>query len=389
MSTKNLTLRSTVRAPSGQKPYLELSFVEQEIPKPKPTEVVIRLEAAPINPSDLYLLLTGAELATGKSETDSTGHPNFRAEISEKILPAVKGRIGQQLPVGNEGAGTVVAAGSDPAAQKLIGKVVAAIGGGMYANYRVVDVSQVIEHLPGTTAKEAASSFVNPLTVLGMIETMKNHKAKGLIHTAAASQLGQQLVRVCKADGIPLINIVRRNEQEELLKQTGAKYVINTSKSTWNNDLVDAIYETGIYLAFDATGGGVLASQILTAMEQAALRNSKTYSRYGSDVHKHVYIYGGLDTSPITLHKAYGLSWGVQGWLLFNYLASINAERNKAVRERVAKEIKTNFITNYTAEISLTDFTNGPLLQKIAKMSTSEKYLVLPQKGKQEKQSKL
>jgi len=290
----------------------------------------------------------------------------------------LKGRVGTPVEVGNEGAGTVIAAGSDPEAQKLLGKVVAILGGAMYAQYRLIAANQCLPLLPGTPASEGASCFVNPLTVLGMLETVKEEGFKGLIHTAAASALGQMLVKVCQADGIPLVNIVRRQEQVDLLKKLGAKYVVDSSAPTFQEDLVTAIAETGAYVAFDAIAGGTMANTILSAMETAANKEAKVYSRYGSSVFKQVYFYGMLDKSPTILSRDYGMQWGYKGWMVLNFLQKIGPVKAQALRERVVRELKTNFATTYTAEIALTDVTHLTTLQKIAQQSTSEKYLIIP-----------
>jgi len=273
----NLTLRSTVHPPAeGKRPFVELSLLSETVPTPKADEVIIRVEATPLNPSDLYLLLPthhATEIPKSVVSKDSAGRPTLRADIPDQYFQGLKPRVSTPLPVGNEGAGTVVDAGSSAEAQRLIGKTVAVLGGAMYSQYRCVKASQCLELSPGTTAREGASCFVNPLTVLGMLETMKMENFKGLVHTAAASQLGQMLVKACNADGIPLVNVVRKADQEELLKSLGAKYIVNSSSPTFQDDLEKAIQATNAFLAFDATGGGSLASIILNAMEKAANKN--------------------------------------------------------------------------------------------------------------------
>jgi len=270
--------------------------------------------------------------------------------------------------------------GESKEAQKLLGKLVAAYGGGMYTQYRVLPAQYVLELLPGTTAAEGAACFVNPLTVLGMIETMKIEGFKGLIHTAAASQLGQMLVRACQHDNIPLINIVRKQEQVEILKSLGAKYILNSSSPTFPKDLENAVAETGVYLAFDATGGGLLAHNILAAMERAASRG-QAWSRYGSETLKKVYIYGGLDTSPTTLKRTYGLSWALGGWFLGSFLKKIGPNKAEELRQRVAREIKTTFATSYDREISLLDVLDSELIKRYARFVTGAKFVVNPNKG--------
>jgi NADPH:quinone reductase len=287
-------------------------------------------------------------------------------------------RVGESMPVGNEGAGTVVAAGASDAAQRLLGTKVAAAGGAMYAQYRAVDTAFCLELPPGATATDGASSFVNPMTALGMIETMRMEDHTGLVHTAAASNLGQMLNRLCREDQIPLVNIVRKPEQEELLRAAGAAFVCNSSKPEFMDELTDALTQTGATLAFDATGGGKLASQILSCMEAAANATASGYSRYGSTVHKQVYIYGSLDKSPTELTRNYGLAWGIGGWLLTPFLGKIGLEGLVRLRERVAAELTTTFASTYAAEISLRGALVLDNLAAYAKQATGRKYLIRP-----------
>ena len=175
----------------------------------------------------------------------------------------------------------------------------------------------------GTTPADGASWFVNPLTALGMTETMRRENHKALVHTAAASNLGQMLNKICIKDGIGLVNIVRSKEQADILHKIGAKHVVDSTADSFMDDLTNALVETGATIAFDAIGGGKLAGQILTCMEIAANKTAKEYSRYGSNVYKQVYIYGSLDNRPTELSRAFGLTWGVGGWLLTPFLQKI------------------------------------------------------------------
>src|SRR6478672_9013346 len=288
-----LELRSTVTSHGT----LELSLQDVPVPTPAANEVVVRVEASPINPSDLGVLIAGADMTTATVE-GTPERPVVTASLGEGALAGLSARIDKPLPVGNEGAGTVVAAGQSSAAQALLGKTVGIAGGGMYSQYRLVDASACLVLPEGATAKDGASSFVNPLTALGMLETMRSQGHSGLVHTAAASNLGQMLVKLCLADGIPLVNIVRTADQEQLLRSLGAVHVCNTSSPSFPADLVAALKATSATLAFDAIGGGTLTSQILNGMEEAANATAVVYSRYGSAVHKQVYIYGSLDTGP-------------------------------------------------------------------------------------------
>ena len=358
---------------------LRLDLKEQPMPTPGENEVLIRIEATPINPSDHGVMFGWASMADATS-TGSGADTVLSAPVSEQGMAVMKARIGQSLALGNEGAGTVVATGSSELAKSLDGKVVAAMGGGMYGQYRCVDASVCLPLLDGHTAKDGASSFVNPLTALCMIETMNLEGHTALVHTAAASNLGQMLNRICLDGGVDLVNIVRKNEQETLLREMGAKYVVNSSKGSFMADLTDAIHATGATLAFDATGGGTLASTILSAMEAAAARTPGAYSIYGSVKHKQVYLYGGLDTSPTTLNRGYGMAWGVGGWLLPNFLARVGQEVATRLRTRVATEMKTTFASHYTNEISLAEALDAGIVAQYNSKSTGKKFLVCPQK---------
>jgi len=358
---------------------LRLELKEQPMPIPGENEVLIRIEATPINPSDHGVMFGWASMASATSSGNGADTV-LSAPVSEQGMAVMKARIGQSLAVGNEGAGTVVATGTSELAKSLDGKVVAAMGGGMYGQYRCVDASVCLPLLEGHTAKDGASSFVNPLTALCMIETMNLEGHTALVHTAAASNLGQMLNRICLDGGVDLVNIVRKDEQETLLREMGAKYVVNSSKDSFMADLTDAIHATGATLAFDATGGGTLASTILSAMEAAAARTPGAYSIYGSVKHKQVYLYGGLDTSPTALNRGYGMAWGVGGWLLPNFLARVGQEVATRLRTRVATEMKTTFASHYTNEISLAEALDADIVAQYNSKSTGKKFLVCPQK---------
>jgi NADPH2:quinone reductase len=360
---------------------IEISIATVKKPTPAEDEALIRVEAAPINPSDLGLLLSfAADLSSIRVSGDGD-QTATSMKIHPALMNAMKPRLGQSMPVGNEGAGVVEDAGAN--AKELIGKTVGLAGGAMYSQYRCVPASSCLVMNDGTSSKEAASSFVNPLTALAFIETMKMEKHSAIVHTAAASNLGQMLVKICKDDNIPLINIVRKTEQEKILKDLGAKYVCNTGDSDFTENLIAALVETGATLGFDATGGGnngELPGQILSAMEVAANKTAKEYSRYGSDTYKQVYIYGGLDPSPTILKRAFGMSWGLGGWLLTPMIGKIGMERFQQMRKRVAAEIKTTFASNYAAEISLEEMLQPDNIKSYAKQATGEKYLVSPHK---------
>lgn len=366
-------LRSLVREDGT----LELSLREVPIPEPQPNEVLIRVEAAPINPSDLGLLLAGADMSTAQvaGPPDS---PVVTAALPAGALNAMAARVGTSLPVGNEGAGTVIGAGSGPSAQALLGKTVALAGGSMYAQYRCVDASVCLVLPEGTPASAGASSFVNPLTSLGMVETMRREGHSALVHTAAASNLGQMLVKLCLEEKVPLVNLVRRPEQEEILRAIGATHVCNSASPRFKEQLTESLAQTSATLAFDATGGGELAGRILTCMESALSRAAGVYSRYGSTTHKQVYIYGGLDRSPTVLNRNFGMAWGIGGWLLTPFLQSIGPEALQALRERVAAGLATTFASSYTKQVSLAEALQPDAFSVYVLQATGEKYLICP-----------
>ncbi len=372
---ENLQLRSMVTDDG----YLQLSLETEEVATPGDDEVVIRIEAAPINPSDMGLLFGAADMTTAEA-SGTAARPIIRAKIPPAMLRAVAPRVGRSLPCGNEGAGVVVAAGSSKGAQALMGKTVAVLGGAMYAKYRLMKASQCLPLPAGTTAAEGASCFVNPLTVIGMVETMRLEGHTALVHTAAASNLGQMLQKLCIAEGVDLVNIVRKQEHVDLLKGLGAKYVCNSSDADFMERLVEALTETRATVGFDATGGGKLGSQILTAMEQAAGKYSAGAGAYGSTVHKQVYIYGGLDRTPTTLTRSFGMAWGLGGWLLTPFLQKIGPEAAQKLREKVAAEIKTTFASRYTQSVSLPEALTLKAIGVYAKQATGEKYLITPAK---------
>jgi len=374
MPTASLQLRTLINNDNT----LELSIQEVEIPDPGPNEVLVRVEAAPINPSDLALLFGPADMTTAQV-SGTADRPVVTADVPENLMRLVKARIGESLPIGNEGSGVVVAAGESDAAQALMGKMVGIVGGEMFGQHRCVNVYQALELAEGTTAAEGASCFVNPLTSQAMVETMRAEGHKALVHTAAASNLGQMLNKICIADGVDLVNIVRKPEQEEILRGIGAKYICNSSADSFMKDLTEALVTTGATIAFDATGGGKLGSDILTCMEAAAQRTMKEYNRYGSDVFKQLYIYGGLDRSQTTLTRNYGFAWSVGGFLLTPFLQKAGMETQLRLRGRVAAEIKTTFASHYTSEVSLAGALTPEAMSVYGKQATGEKFLIMPQ----------
>ena len=380
MSTDNermaLQLRSLVKR-SGE---LELSLASIAVPQPAANDVLVRIEASPLNPSDLGLLFGAADMGTAKA-SGSASRPVVTARIPEAAMKAMAGRLDASMPVGNEGAGVVVEAGASDAAQALLGKTVAMLGGAMYAQYRSMPADQCLLLPEGATPADGASSFVNPLTALGMVETMRREGHSALVHTAAASNLGQMLNRICLKDGVGLVNIVRKQEQADLLRAMGAAHVCNVGSPTFLQDLTEALVATGATIAFDATGGGKLAGQILGCMEAALNKTAKEYSRYGSTTHKQIYLYGGLDTSPTEFNRNFGMAWGMGGWLLFPFLQKIGLAAAQALKQRVAAELKTTFASRYAKEISLAEVLDLDVIAVYNQRATGEKYLINPNKG--------
>jgi NADPH:quinone reductase-like Zn-dependent oxidoreductase len=371
-----LQLRSLIKK-SGE---LEISLVSVPNPELAENEVLVSVEASPINPSDLGLLIGAADMTTAKV-SGSKDMPVVSAKVPDAAMKSMAGRLDESMPVGNEGAGVVIKTGASDAAKALMGKTVAMIGGAMYAQYRTMRAKDCLVLPAGTTAAEGASCFVNPLTALGMTETMRREGHKALVHTAAASNLGQMLNKICLKDGIGLVNIVRSREQADILRKIGAKYVVDSTSPEFMDALTNALVETGATLAFDAIGGGKLAGQILTCMEISANKTAKVYSRYGSSVHKQVYIYGSLDPRPVELNRAFGMAWGVGGWLLFPFLQKIGPADGEKLRQRVAAELKTTFASHYTQVVSLQEALQLSNIAVYAKRATGEKYLINPNKG--------
>lgn len=356
---------------------LEISLQQVKVPDPKPHQVIVRMQASPINPSDMWPMFGPADLREASYHDDKK---TLTAPVHKGMLGRIKSRLDMELPIGNEGAGTVVAAGDSDAAQALMGKTVGVLTGASYAQYCCVPVQSCIKHHDDTTARDAASSFVNPLTALGMVETMRMEGHSALIHTAAASSLGVMLNKICLAEEVPLVNIVRKQQQAEILKKLGAKHVVNSSSDSFKSDLYDAINQTGATLAFDAIGGGELVSDILTAMEQVGSKDAKGFNTYGSDSNKQVYIYGGLDFSPTVLNRAYGMTWSIGGWLLMRFLGKLSAQKIAELHQRVADEITTTFAIDFSQELSFEQAMTPSVIMQYNAKKTGEKYFINPNK---------
>lgn len=364
-------IRSLVTA-AGE---VRVELAEVPVPRPGPDEVLIRVQATPVNPSDLGTLFAAADLGAARRE----GTDRYPVVVAPVSGPAAAARVGQSLPVGNEGAGLVVAAGSSEAAQALMGRTVAGLGGAMYAEYRCLPVASCLVLTDGTDPRDAASCFVNPLTALGMVETMRREGHHGLVHTAAASNLGQMLNRICLADGVPLVNVVRRPDQAELLRGQGATLVCDTSSPRFDDELTAALQASGATIAFDAIGGGSLAGRILAAMEAAVLAGQAgAYNRYGSAVHKQVYLYGNLDRGRTELERTFGMAWGIGGWLLTNFLTAVGPEVAAGLRRRVVEELHSTFASSYTKELALDALLDLDEIAVYSRQATGQKVLVRP-----------
>jgi len=371
---ESLEIRSRISAGGT----LELFLAETVIGEPAPDEVIVRIEAAPLNPSDIGTLLGPADLSSFRA-LGSAERPIATAAIPEARMASVQARLGLALPAGNEAAGVVVKAGAD--LQSLVGRNVAVFGGGMYAQYRKLKSADCLVLPNGVAPRDGASAFVNPQTALGMVETMRREGHTALVHTAAASSLGQMLNRVCRADGIELVNIVRKPSQMALLRDLGAAYVIDSTAPDFGQALLHALVKTKATLAFDAIGGGNMASTILAAMERASAAAASGYSRYGSTVHKQIYIYGGLAPGPKILDGNFGMAWGVGGWLMTNCYEKLGPDTARRLRDRIAAELTTTFATHYTAEISLADALSPAVIAAYSRRATGEKYLIMPNRN--------
>ncbi|MDY7099853.1 MAG: zinc-binding dehydrogenase [Actinomycetota bacterium] len=360
---------------------ITIAVVEADVPAPGAEEVTVRIEAAPVNPSDMGMMFAMGDVSAAET-VEVDGRPGARLPVSERATQAQSVRHGRDLPFGNEGAGVVVAAGDSPAAQELVGRTVGFLSGNAYAQYRTVPVAACLPVPDGTPARAAAAAFVNPLTALGMIETMRREGHTTLVHTVGASNLGQMLIRLCAAEGIELVNIVRRPEHVEQLRALGANHVCNSGDDDFDEQLTAAMSATGATIAFDAIGGGTMASRLLTAMERAAsAAGDGGFSRYGSDVYKQVYIYGGLDRSPTVLDRTFGMTWGVGGWLLTPFLMSIGADDRARLNQRVVDELTTTFRSDYGMELDLHQAVDPARIAEYGRQSTGNKALITPHGG--------
>jgi NADPH2:quinone reductase len=371
IATSALELRSRISS-AGR---LEVSLVDVPVQTPGPGEVLVRIDAAPLNPSDMGLLFGPANLAEAEY-SGTADRPVLRAPVNPATLDRLKLRLDKSLPVGNEGCGSVVRAGAG--VEHLLGRTVSVYGGAMYTQYRCLPAVNCLVLPGGVSAEQGASGFVNPLTALGLVETAQQAGHKAIIQTAAGSNVGHMVAKICAADGIPLISIVRRADQIETLRTLGSRYVLDTSSDTFDQELAEAVDDTRATVAFDAVGGP-LTGRMLNAMEAGLGRKETAYSRYGVPIVKDVYVYGSLDTRPVEVSLfGVGLYWGVRGWLLFQYLEKIGSETGQRLRERVAREIHTTFATRYKGSVSLSEALSREAVGNYYQRRTGEKYLITP-----------
>lgn len=350
---------------------LRLTIAELEVPPPAADEAIVRIEAAPVNPTDIFLMLSMADLARARLVDGA-----LEAPVPPVVVGVFAGRLGQPLAVGSEGAGTVVEAGASAQAQALLGKRVGLVGGA-FATHRKLPVAMLRELPAGCTAEAGASWFVNPMTALSFVETMRAEHHTAIIHTAAASNLGRMLIKICAADRVPLVNVVRRAEQVEQLRALGAEHVLDSSRPTFGDELVEAVAATGATLAFDAIGGGTIGAQLLHAMERVASRSMKTFSHYGSSTPKQLYIYGSLDRSPTQLARTFGLTWSAGGYLVTSALRKLGPEVRDRMSARVMRELATTFASTYQHRISLEQLLDVDTLRRCAATTTGEKALIV------------
>ena len=353
---------------------VECTLVEIELPEPGPDDVLVEIEAAPINPSDLGLMFGAADMSTLRA-AERDGQPAVLMDVPDAAMRAMAPRIGHWMAVGNEGSGRVIAAGKSDAAQALMGQRVGMFGGEMYAGHRCLPASQCMAFPENISAEQAASCFVNPMTALGFMETRLMEGQQAIVQTAAASNLGQMLLRLCQADDVPLVNIVRSDEQVALLKSKGAEWVLNSQAESFMKDLIAALVATGATLAFDAIGGGRGVNRILTAMEIAAAKTGP-WSRYGSEELKQAYIYGQLDLGATELTRGYGWVWSVSGWLLTPFMKRAGPEVVARMQQRVLEEIDTTFASHYSSRLSLAEAITVEAVEDYCARKTGQKTLL-------------
>lgn len=356
---------------------LELSLDETEIGEPASDEVVVRMEAAPIHPTDMALMFGLADMSQAQARGTSE-RPVLTAPVPAAVMPVTSLRLDRSLPVGIEGAGTVMRAGDG--ARHLQGRMVAVFGDGSFAQYRCVKASDCMVLPDDASPAEGAAAIVNPLTALCMVETLRRRGCDALVHTAAASTLGRMLLELCREEGLALVNVVRRPEQVQELKGLGAVHVCDSSAPGFRESLTDAIAATGATVCFDAVGGK-LTGRILACLEAAASRSTAEYSRYGTTEPKHVYVYGALDRAPIEIGRGVGLTWSVSGWLLFNVMAALGRDRVEQLHERIRQGLRTTFASHFTSVISLADALRPEIVADYAERRTGAKYLIDPQLG--------
>ena len=351
---------------------LTVAVENVSVAEPSGNQVLVRMEAAPINPSDLAILVGAADI-----ENAEFSDGKFVAKVPEPFNKGSKARHGIKLPAGNEGAGTVVATGESDAAKALMGQRVSCVPGNAFSQYCLVDANQCLP-LGDHSAEAGASAFVNPMTALGFVENAKLDGQDAILHTVGASNLGQMLTRICVEDGIGLVNIVRKADQADLLKSLGSTHVVNSAADDFMNQLAGAIDQTGAFYGFDPVGGGTGVDTAFKAMEKVAVQRMTEYSRYGSNQAKRMFIYGRLDAGATILTPGYGFGWTLSGWLLFPFLQSVGHETVGRMRKRVLENLTTTFANHYKKRVNLEEMLTKDSVSEYRAMRTGEKYLVTP-----------
>lgn len=368
MTTTGKQLFSTLESDGT----LTVAVEEVTFSDPTGNQVLVKMEAAPINPSDLLVLTGAADLGNADYSPGK-----LVAKVPEPFTTGSKARLGLKLAIGNEGAGTVVAAGDSDMAKALVGQRVSCVSGHAFSQYCIADATMCVP-LGDYTAEQGASAFVNPMTALGFAETAKADGQRAIVHTAAASSVGQMLIKICAEDGIELVNIVRKADHVNLLKGLGARYVVNSSDDDFKARLFDAIDATGAFYGFDPIGGGRAVDGVLAAMEKVAVSRMPEYSRYGSTQAKRMFIYGRLDPSPLVLGGSYGTGWTLSDWFLTPFLQRAGMETVGRMRRRVLENLTTTFASSFKERVDLEQMLTREAVAGYSAKKTGEKYLVTP-----------
>ena len=355
---------------------LSLSLQNTELPPLGAEDILLQVQAAPLNPSDMSFMFTQADLSTLTFDYDAST-PCVSMQLPDIIDKRHQHRVEQTLPCGYEGAGVIIEVGSS-LSRELIGRTVSCAIGGMYADYKVSPLNAVIVMPEGVTPMQAAAAFVNPMTVLAMLETRRLHQHKALVHTASASNLGKILIRCCKQQSIPLVNLVRNSNQIPALMSLGADIVLDTSDEDFAVQLYDAISQYEPTACFDPIAGGDLLSHVMSTMERVFIDKQQQFSHYGSGVFKQGFVYGHLDNAPLRFTHQIGFSWSLRGWLLGDVLPTLSAECITNMKKSIQSEITTTFASEFNTTITLADILNPVQIATYTAARSNEKFLVVP-----------